>query len=230
MKKTKRSPTLSEGEKLMGWVYLALEILVLPSAIALLGQNFGGFSPAVANFLYYAANALCCGLIFRNLLAQSLSRAGEQFGQLLWVCLTGFLCLLGANQITEALSALLISDFVNANNTAVSAMVMTNPFLMSLGLIVLVPLGEECLFRGLLFGGFFERNRWGAYICSVVCFALAHVIGYLGTQPPLPLLVCLIQYVPPGIILAYSFEKTGSLFAPMLIHAAVNAGSILSLR
>ena len=104
MKKTKHPPILSEGEKLMGWVYLALEILVLPSAIALLGQNFGGFSPAVANFLYYAANALCCGMIFRNLLAQSLSRAGEQFGQLLWVCLTGFLCLLGANQITEALS------------------------------------------------------------------------------------------------------------------------------
>ena len=232
--KKKQAPhsalTLTEGEQLLGWVYLAVEMLVLPSAIALLGSNFGGFSPGISNFLYYLTNAVCCAVIFRALLVRSLLRAGDGFADLLSAALIGLLLLLGANQITGALAELLVPDFVNANNAAISAMVAQHPFLLSFALVALVPVGEECLFRGLMFAGWYQRNRMGAYVLSVVGFAVVHVSAYLGSTDPLSLFLAFLQYVPAGIILAWSFERSGSLFAPILIHAAVNAGSILALR
>lgn len=223
-------PVPTEQEKLLGWVYLAIEMLVLPSAITLLGENFGGFDAGVTNFIYYLTNAVACVLIFREALGCSLLRAGERFGRLLGTALVCFLMLLGANQLVSAAARVLIPSFLNANDAAVTAMVMCHPFLMAVGLILLVPVAEECLFRGLLFGGFYQKNRMGAYLLSVVCFAMVHVVGYIGSADPLTLFVCFLQYVPPGIILAYSYEKTGSLYAPMLIHGAVNAGSLLALR
>ena len=231
-KKSKKTAPLSltEQEQLLGWAYLALELLVVPSAIALLGQQFGGFSHSIANFIYYLTNALCCALIFRKALRDSLINAGLRMGALLGAVIGGFLVLLGANQLMSALFDALIPGFVNANNAFVAGMVRENPVLMTLGTVVLVPFAEECLFRGLLFSACQKKNRMGAYTLSVLAFCAVHVAGYIGQADGLTLALCFLQYVPAGILLCASCEKTGSLFAPMLIHAAVNLGSILFLR
>ena len=222
--------TLSEQERLLGWAYLGLELLVLPTAITLLSEQFGGFSDSVANFIYYLTNGVCCGLIFRKALRDSLINAGNRMGALLGAVIGGFLVLLGANQLMSALFNALNPGFVNANNAFVAGMVRKNPLLMTLGTVILVPLAEECLFRGLLFADLRQKNRTGAYVLSVLGFCAVHVAGYIGQADALTLMLCFCQYVPAGIVLCLSYEKTDSLFAPMLIHAAVNLGSILFLR
>ena len=232
MKKTKKNAalSLSEQEQLLGWTYLAVELLVLPTAIALLGAQFGGFSDSVANFIYYLTNGVCCAFIFRKALHTSLINAGSRMGTMLGTVLGGFLVLLGANQLMTGLFNALIPGFVNSNNAFVAGMVRESPILMTVGTVILVPLAEECLFRGLLFTSVRKRNRLGAYALSVLGFCAVHVAGYVGQADPLTLILCFCQYIPAGIVLCLSCEKTESLFAPMLIHAAVNAGSILSLR
>ena len=222
--------SLTEQEQLLGWAYLGLELLALPTAITLLGAQFGGFSDSVTNFIYYLTNGVCCGLIFRKVLQDSLINAGTRMGVLLGAVLGGFLVLLGANQLMSALFEALIPGFVNANNAFVAGMVRKNPVLMTVGTVILVPLAEECLFRGLLFTGFRKQNRMGAYALSVLAFCAVHVAGYIGQADALTLGLCFLQFIPAGIVLCMSCEKTDSLFAPMLIHAAVNLGSILFLR
>ena len=231
-KKNKKTAALSlnEQEQLLGWTYLAAELLVLPTVIALLGEQFGSFSDSVANFIYYLINGVCCAFIFRNTLHSSLINAGLRVGTLLGTVIGGFLVLLGANQIMTSLSNALIPGFVNSNNAFVAGMVRENPLLMTVGTVILVPLAEECLFRGLLFADLRGRNRMGAYLLSVLGFCAVHVAGYIGQADGLTLALCFCQYIPAGIVLCASCEKTESLFTPMLIHAAVNAGSILLLR
>ena len=231
-KKSKKTAplTLTEQELLLGWAYLALELLVLPTAIALLSEQFGGFTDSTANFIYYLTNGLCCAVIFRKALRDSLINAGLVIGTMLGAVTGGFLVLLGANQVMAALFNALTPGFINSNNAFVAGMVRENPILMTLGTVVLVPLAEECLFRGLLFASVRKANRMGAYALSVLAFCAVHVAGYVGQADTLTLILCFAQYVPAGIVLAMSCEKTGSLFAPMLIHAAVNLGSILTLR
>ena len=45
-------------------------------------------------------------------------------------------------------------------------------------LVVLMPLIEEVLFRGLVFGGIRPRSRFAAYAASCLLFALLHVWQY----------------------------------------------------
>lgn len=228
--KKRTSLSLTDQEQLLGWSYLAFQLLVLPAAISLLGAQFGGFSDSTANFLYYLTNATCCAFIFRRALHDSLINAGQRIGAMLAAVVCGFLILLGANSLVTGLTSALIPDFVNTNNAFVSAMVRENPLIMTIGTVILVPIAEECLFRGLLFMGVRKKNRIGAYLLSVLGFCAVHVVGYAGQADALTLALCFVQYIPAGIVLALSCEKTDSLFAPMLIHAAVNAGSVLFLR
>lgn len=229
-KKALESLSLTYQEQLLGWAYLAAELLVLPVVIAAIGLQFGGFSDSTANFLYYLTNAVCCAVIFRRLLRESLLRAGQRIGTLLCTALAGFLLLLGANQVMTGLALAVNPAFVNLNNRAIASMVLQTPLLMTVGTVILVPMAEECLFRGLLFLPLLKKNRWGAYALSALAFCAVHVVGYVGEADALTLAVCFAQYLPAGLVLAASCEASGSLFTPILIHAAVNAGSIIALR
>ena len=44
------------------------------------------------------------------------------------------------------------------------------------------------------------------------------------------LFLCLLQYVPAGISLAASYEYSGNIVTPILIHTAVNAVGMLAMR
>lgn len=81
-----------------------------------------------------------------------------------------------------------------------------------------VPLTEELFFRGFAFGAM--RARWrksAAILVSAAFFAAVHlqVIHFL------PILAL-------GIVLAYAYDQTGSLVAPIFIHAVNNLIAILS--
>lgn len=82
----------------------------------------------------------------------------------------------------------------------------------ALGAIVAAPLGEELFFRGLLFGSLRRRFRFSvAGTASAAGFGLVHV---------LPLLIPLMFVV--GLVLAYVFERRGSLIASIAAHTAFN--------
>ena len=90
-------------------------------------------------------------------------------------------------------------------------------YLAVIGIAVFAaPLTEELIFRGCLYG--IVRQLGGRYVAmgvSAVVFALIH-----GHIPSLPGLVIL------AVALALLYEHTGSLWAPISMHAAFNAISI----
>lgn len=79
-----------------------------------------------------------------------------------------------------------------------------------------VPIAEEVFFRGVLYR--WLRDKWGVAIGAIVSsliFALAH--GEPAT---------IIGVFPLGIVLALVFEKSKSLWPPIIIHAANNTFAI----
>ena len=44
------------------------------------------------------------------------------------------------------------------------------------------------------------------------------------------MLMALLQYLPAGLCLAWSYAKSDTIFAPILIHALVNAWGIYEMR
>ncbi|HTK86708.1 MAG TPA: type II CAAX endopeptidase family protein [Nitrospiraceae bacterium] len=86
--------------------------------------------------------------------------------------------------------------------------------------IVLAPLFEELVFRGLVFGTLRRRFNWMASAgISAGIFAIAHGYGVLG----------FISVFWSGLLWAWIYEKTGSLLPSMLAHAANNLLVCLSI-
>jgi len=96
---------------------------------------------------------------------------------------------------------------------------LTGPalFLAVLGVVVLAPVFEEIFFRGLLYSAL--RRRLGVALGVLVS---AIVFGVLHFEP-----LSLLSLSMVGAIFAYLYERTESLFAPMLAHAVYNGVVIL---
>ena len=105
-----------------------------------------------------------------------------------------------------------------------------NYAVLVVGTAILVPTAEELLHRGLVFGSLYSRNPYIAYIFSATLFSSIHILGYIMVYPIHHLLLAFLQYLPAGLVLAWAYHKSGSIFSPILIHAAVNALALLSLR
>jgi uncharacterized protein len=90
-------------------------------------------------------------------------------------------------------------------------------FLFVIGAVVLAPLVEELLYRGLLLRALLRRMEpAGAVFTSALVFALVHYVGDPGTLPFLPALTAL------GVVLGLVALRAGNLKWPILIHAGFN--------
>ena len=95
--------------------------------------------------------------------------------------------------------------------------------------VLLAPIVEETLFRGALFGTLRGRNRLLAYAVSALAFAVYHMWQYFIAGFEWQMLLFLLQYIPPSIALCWCYEKSGSIWAPITLHALVNFMSIQML-
>jgi membrane protease YdiL (CAAX protease family) len=89
--------------------------------------------------------------------------------------------------------------------------------LIAQGILVVIaaPVSEELFFRGFLFGGLRGRTSfWPAALISGILFGAIHLLG--GSWEVIPPLAAF------GVLLAWLYERTGSLGPPMLMHALQN--------
>lgn len=79
------------------------------------------------------------------------------------------------------------------------------------------PIAEETFFRGFAFAGLRRRlPLWAAAVISGILFGLPHYTGpdSVGVVPQLAVF---------GIVLAWLYERTGSLWPPIFLHMVNNA-------
>lgn len=89
-------------------------------------------------------------------------------------------------------------------------------------LVVVAPLGEELLFRGLLLRALARRLRfWPAALVGAVLFASAHVDSYVLWPRAVALVVT-------GLILAWIYRRRG-YWGSVAAHATVNAVAATAL-
>jgi len=88
-------------------------------------------------------------------------------------------------------------------------------------LVVLAPITEELIYRGVIFAGLKKRSKILAYVVSILMFSLIHVVFEAMSEGWGYLLVTL-EYVPMSIALAYVYDKTNSIYSSMLLHMLNN--------
>ena len=223
--------SLSKKEILWGWLYLAVEFLILPTALYwITARLFPGVSNAEVNFLFYFVNFLAILLIFHKFLTRNLGVAQSNPLRVGLYVLLGLAIYWASGLVMSELTYLLMPDFVNINDMSIAAISQEGFMLVAIGTVILVPTAEECLFRGLLFRGMYGKSRWAAYSVSALCFCLPHVSAYIGSYEWSVLALCFVQYLPAGLMLAWCYEKSNTIITPILIHTIINAFGIYAVR
>ena len=222
---------LTKSESVSGFGYLIFQIVFLPGLLMTV-LSFLPFEADLAqlNFLFYAVNFLAILVIFRNFLLKNLDIAMDAPGQLVITVLVGMVRYLFLTSLLGVILYEMDPAFINANDSTISDLADENLMLMALGTIVLVPPVEECLFRGLIFRNLLDKHPKMASLVSTVAFASIHLMSYLTVYSPKHLLLAFLQYIPAGICLGWAYRRSGTIFAPILIHALVNAAGIAAMR
>ena len=96
-----------------------------------------------------------------------------------------------------------------------------------MSLVVLYPIVEEIVFRGLIQPFLAKRlhQRWSIFSLANVLTSLLFVLAHFINHPPVWALAVLI----PSLVFGYIQERTNNLAAPIALHCTYNAGFFLLL-
>ena len=224
------SVSLSTVELVLGILYIVIQLLVLPVILVIANMLFRlNLNEVELNFLCFAINFICVTVIFHKYLINSGKIAFSQPLTTLKAAGLGLLLYFVSSYVMTALVFFIDPDFFNVNDDSIAGMLDQNYVLMSLGAIVLAPVTEEILYRGVVFGQIYRRWPVAAFIISAAIFSALHVVGYIGQYSPIQLLLCYIQYLPPSIVLAWTYVKADTIWAPILVHIIINAIGVLAM-
>jgi len=101
-------------------------------------------------------------------------------------------------------------------------------------IVIWAPIGEELLYRGYIQGTLRQTRSFKvAALISAVFFGIRHATHMFFLWPDVPIVAATVWVVSAfvfGLFMSYLYEKTGSLYPPMLIHTGVNiVGIVLSM-
>ena len=219
------------NETVFGFLYFVLQLIIIPgivmSVIMMLPRDI---SITIVNFVYFSVNFVVVLLIFRKFLVANFKSLLAYPWHTLRCAAIGLLIYIAGNTLFDLVIITLVPDFANVNDAAILEMVQKHYTLMSIGTVFLVPIAEECFYRGLFFRNLYDKNPILAYLVSMVAFSLAHVLNYVGMESFRTLALCFLQYLPAGFALAWSYRRSGSIFAPVLMHMVINQTGMLLMR
>jgi len=223
--------SMSRSEKIRGWLYMAFSLIALPALLQILNTKLAApMNAGALNFTFYCVNflAVCC--IFRRFLRDSLVAMWRDLWDFLQAVVLGYVAYWACSRAMDTAMTHLLSNFRNINDSAITEMARANYTLMAICVTLLVPLTEEVLYRGLIFRNLYRSSQVAAYLVSMAAFAAIHVLGYIGTESVTTLVICFLQYLPAGLCLAWTYTKADNIFAPVIVHALVNAIAIGAVR
>ncbi len=96
--------------------------------------------------------------------------------------------------------------------------------------LIWAPIGEELLYRGYMYSRL--REKYGVITANLVSsffFGIRHATHFLFLLPNYPLVAAMYWVIHAfvfGVLIAYAYEKSETLYVPMIIHFLFNIVSI----
>ena len=222
---------MTQKEQRAGLWYYPLQLLGLSLIIELFCMLLHiRLSAAWLNVLYFTLNFFGVVLLFHRFLWKNLKIALQKPLHCILLALGGIgIYMIGGSLVAE-LIARLQPSFFNVNDAYINSIIDDSYIPLAFCTIILVPIAEETLYRGLMFSSLYNRSRILAFAVSTLAFAAVHVVQYIGAYSAGHLALCLLQYLPAGIAFGLTYALTDTVWAPILMHMIINAIGILSMR
>ncbi len=222
---------MSKPQIYWGWAFYLSQLLALPVLLALVNRLLGEpLTITGLNIALFLVNFVLTLVIFHSYLFASLQKALKAPFQCLRSAVLGFGCYYLASLLVGLFIQTVCPEFSNINDRTILQMVEENYAWVTVCVVLLVPITEETLYRGLIFKSLYHKSPVLAYCVSTLVFGLIHVVGYIGTVTPFMLLMCFLQYLPAGLALAWAFVRSDTIWAPILMHIAINQIGLSAMR
>ena len=224
---------MTPTEKLLGGAVLVIYVFVLPlTAEALFNgveRLFGiSMDRGLRDAVYYYILFALVLIAFWGYFGRAARGVFDRPWQVLGAAGVGLVAFYGLNELSARTLGLLAAGQVNLNDQAILARLGAAPRSTVLIVVFLAPVVEEALFRGYVFGNLREYSRAAAYIVSCFLFAFLHVWQFVAAGWNFVYLLVMVQYLIPGAVMAWTFERSGSLWGSVLLHCAVNGLAVWS--
>lgn len=218
---------MTDAESRRGMVFFLLYFFLFPYLNAFVQRLIFGDAEtliAEANVVYYGILFALCLVLFWNFLKEDFQGLMDWLPENTAGILLG---LVGAG-VMNALLRLLPFPVADPIPQQYAAEFGAAPIPTLVLLLLLIPLVEETLFRGLLFGQFRGYSRSLAYVLTSVFYALAAVWRYALERGDARYLLLSAAYLPLSIACTWCYDNGGSVWATAFLHAGLN-GIILFL-
>lgn len=225
----RRREQMTTDERRRGWVFFAAYTFILPWLVGLVrfaAESIWAFSlgDAAANLIYHLLVTILLGLVFwtyletawkilREFLPENLIALG--IGLMIWISLRWLVGLLPL-PLTDPTGGAYAMEF------------SLSPIVTVIVYVLLMPIAEEVLYRGLLFGTIKQRHRVLAYVITVVVFALSSVWPLAISAGDLRYFWNALEYVPMALALCWCYDKGGSIYTPIILHWVIHAVTLVA--
>lgn len=145
---------------------------------------------------------------------------------LFYGCVIGVLFIYGAGFLGNIISALLGATADSQNQALISTMTGAYPVVMFISTVILAPILEEIIFRGIIFGWVYEINPKLAHFISAFIFGFVHVMIAMMSGN-ISEFIQIFSYFFMGFALSYLYEKRNNIYVPILTHTMNNLISIM---
>ena len=222
---------LTDFERIGGGIFFICYLIVFPLTAKWIFRGLSALfrlhlTQAESNAVYYYFVFAVTILVFYNFIGKNIHRFISNLGLTFSTMAMGLVGFYGLNELIYRLSNSFLHNHTNLNDVTISAQFHAAPRTTVLIVVVLAPFVEEVLFRGYVFGMLRQHSRLVAYAVSAALFAFLHVWQFALGNQNVWYLVLMIQYLAPGVVLAWCYDRSGNLAAPVLTHMAVNALSL----
>ena len=217
-------PQLTREEQNRGYVFFVLFFLVFPvlkMGVEWFFDHFFGLylSEAVSAAVYYYIMAVLTMVVFWSFLKNAGRILMDFLPENLFALITGF----AGGQLLSLLFRLFPWPLEDPNPISWAEQYAYSPAATVLIVVILVPIVEEVLFRGLLFGSLRKRSRTMAWIASAVLFAVYSVWTFAVAYGDARYLILALQYLPMSLALTWCYDRGGSVWSAALLHAIFHA-------
>ncbi|MBR4232546.1 MAG: CPBP family intramembrane metalloprotease [Oscillospiraceae bacterium] len=224
-KRVFRSP-ITRAEKIFGIIYILVHSVALPQLLMIVDIAARRHGLSVTdndlNVIYYAVSFIVVLLFMFKFLRTSFSDIFDNFGRFLITAAISILVYYAVSALTNSILMGIMQDVINPSVENEIELTKAD-FNKTLVIAVLfAPVVEESVFRGALFGAIRTKSRIAAYIVTTLLFAVYHLWPYFIAEFAWKDLLYLLQYIPIGVILAWSYERSGTIWTSILVHALIN--------
>jgi len=231
-----QGPTIpmTRGERIAGLCFAPFYLILFNLFLQHLNARFYlELTDAQLNLAYYFLCAVSALLLFRGFLQENLRKLLEKPGRAALAVVIGLAGYYALLLVLSALVQLILlaskTDYFNRNNAALTVIFANRPDLLALIALVLAPITEECLFRGLIYCNLSKKGHILAVLATAVCFSAIHVVPYLREMTLLQAAISTVVYFPAAIVLCEVYRRTDSIFCAMLTHTCINLISLLGI-